>query len=114
MDKKDTKSDSAEPGSITLHELYRSLHDQLVLTIKKSRDLGKKSLAWRLHEVLLRQIFMEHDLHVVDVSLSNIEANYAIASSMIRNDLRDILFWLRRIEGNISESSEYVLSIRTA
>ncbi len=113
MDKKDTNLDSADPRPITLRELYRSVQDQLVLTIEKSLDLGKVDLARRLGGVLFRQRLWEMDISMEDGALSDLEANDALAASIIRNCLDDIRRLLHNINEIISGSSRYVLSIRT-
>ncbi len=112
MDKNDTNLDSAEPRSITLRDLYTSVQDQLVLTIEKSLDLGKEDLARRLDDVLLRQRFWEADIHMEDGALSDLEANDALAASIIGHYIYDIRRLLHNINEIISGSSKYVLSIR--
>ncbi len=100
--------DSADPASITLQELYKSTQDQLVLTIEKSLDSGKKDLAGRLDDVLLRQRFWAEDIHLEDGALSDLEANDALASSIIHRYLDEIRHLLNGISKAMSRSSEYV------
>ena len=106
-----TTVDTAEPGSITLRQLYRSIQDQLALTIERSLALGKKSLAGRLDDVLLRQRFWEEDIRLEDGALSDLEANDAVASSIIRRHLDEIRLLLRDINGTISGSHRYDRSL---
>ena len=95
-------------GSITLSDLYKSAQDQLVLTIERSLDLGKEDIAVRLDDVLLRQRFWEEDIRLEDGALSNLEVNDALASSIIRRYLEDILHSLHGINDTLSGSLRYV------
>ncbi|KAL9136562.1 MAG: hypothetical protein Q9175_002238 [Cornicularia normoerica] len=104
MAENDTNVVTEDPGSIPLRELYRSIQDQLVLTIEKSLDLGKESLAGRLDDILLRQRFWEEDIHLEKGALSDLEANDVLASSIIRLYFDDIRDLLRDINGMISQS----------
>lgn len=104
----DTNVVTEDLGSIPLRELYRSIQDQLVLTIEKSLDLGKESLAGRLDDILLRQRFWEEDIHLEKGALSDLEANDVLASSIIRLYFDDIRLLLQDISGTISESDRYV------
>ena len=88
----------------TLRDLYKSIQDQLGLTIERSLNLGDKSLAGRLDDVLLRQKFWEEDIRMEDGALSDLEANDASASSIIRLYLNEIHLLLHDIYGTMSES----------
>ena len=105
----DSTVDTAEPGSITLCEFYKSIQDQLVLTIERSLNLGKKSLAGRLDDVLLRQRFWEEDIGLEDGALSDLEANDAVASSIIWRYLDEIRLLLRDINATIAGLNRYLL-----
>ncbi len=100
----DTHVDPSKPPSITLQELYKSIQDQLVLTIERSLNLGKKHLAGRLDDVLLRQRFWEEDIRLEDGALSDLEANDALASFIIRRYLDEIRHLLSCISEAISGS----------
>ena len=105
-----TNVDLAEPESTTLQELYKATQDQLVLTIERSLDSGKKDLAGRLDDVLLRQKFWEEDIRLEDGALPDLEANDTLASSIIRYYLDEIRHQLQDVIRAISSSSEYVQS----
>lgn len=100
--------DPAEPRSTTLRELYQSTQDQLVLLIERSLDLDRKDLAGRLDDILLRQRFWEDDIRLGDGALSNLEANDALASSIIRRYLDEIRHLLDEINGAFSVPFTYV------
>ena len=105
----ESTGNTAEPGSITLPEFYSSVQDQLVRTIERSLDLGKKSLAERLDDVLLRQRFWEEDIGLEDGALSSLEANDAVASSIISRYLDEIRFLLRDINASFAGPTRYLL-----
>lgn len=105
----ESTGDTAEPGSITLRQFYRSIQDQLVLTIERSLNLGKKSLAGRLDDVLLRQRFWEEDIGLEDGALSDLEANDAVASSIIWRYLDEFRLLLGDINASIAGLNKYLL-----
>ena len=88
---------TAEVGSITLYELYRSVQDQLRQTMERSLDNGDRSLAGRLDDVLIQQRFWECDIHLKDGALSDLEASDTMASSIIRRYLDEIESLLSKI-----------------
>lgn len=102
---------TAEPDSTALRQLYTSIQDQLEATIEKCLDLDKTSVAGRLDDVLLRQRFWEEDIRLEDGALSDLEANDALASSIIRRYLNEIQHLLYDIDGIVSGSSRYVQPI---
>ena len=91
MAEKGTSTHSVEVGSITLHDLYGSVQDQLRQTVERSLDVGHQSLAGRLDDVLIRQRFWEYDIHLKDGALSDLEASDTVASSIIRRYLNEIV-----------------------
>lgn len=100
--------DPAEPRSTTLREFYQSIQDQLVLLIERSLDLDRKDLAGLLDDILLRQRFWEDDIRLGDGALSNLEANDALASSIIRRYLDEIRHLLYEISRDFSVPFTYV------
>ena len=101
----DIDMDPVELGSIPLHDLYKTTQDQLLSIIERSLDQNKKDLAGQLDDILLRQRFWEDDIRLDDGALSNLEANDALASSIIRHYLDEIRHLLEDI------LSEYVFLI---
>ena len=99
-------TDIDEPASIPLWDLYKSIQDQLRLTLERCLDMGKQSLAGRLDDILLRQTLWEEDIHLKDGALSHLEASDTFASSTIRLYLDDIRLLLHDINGAISESEK--------
>ncbi|KAL9064696.1 MAG: hypothetical protein Q9161_008704 [Pseudevernia consocians] len=97
MAENDIDADTAGRELLTLRDLYMSIQDQLGLNIERSLNLGDKSLAGRFDDVLLRQKFWEEDIRMEDGALSDLEANDASASSIIRLYLDEIFFLLHDI-----------------
>ena len=93
---------------ITLHDFHKSTQAHLIRTTRRSLDLGKKDLAGRLDDVLLRQRFWEDDIHFDDGALSDLEANDELASSIIRRYLDDISYLLHEIDKILVKPLGYV------
>ena len=85
-------------NSITLHQLYGSIQDQLRQTIVRSLDIGNQTLAGQLDDVLIRQKFWEYDIHLKDGALSDLEASDTVASSVIRRYLVEIGSLLSKVD----------------
>lgn len=98
--------DCAEFESTTLRELYNSVQVQLELAIERSLDLGKKDIAGRLDDILLRQRFWEEDIRLEDGALADLEANDVVASSIIRRYLYEILHLLHDVSKATSGTSK--------
>ena len=110
MGEDDTQVEPAEPESLlTLHVFYKSTQNHLITTTERSLDLDKKDLAGKLDDVLLRQRFWEDDIQLEDGALSDLEANDAVASSIIRRYLYETLHLLHDIDRVLGVSSRYVL-----
>lgn len=106
----DTEIETAEPGTLTtLHDLYRSAHDHLKTTTEKSMDSDRKELAGKLDDALLRQMFWEDELQFEEGALLRLEANDAVAPSIIRRYLDEILRLLDDVKSILSEQSRWFL-----
>ena len=109
MGEDDKEVEPAEPESlITLHDFYKSTQDHLIKTTERSLDLDRKDLAEKLDDVLLRQRFWEDDIQLEEGALSDLEANDAVASSIIRRYLDEILRLLHDFDDMLSIPLRYV------
>ena len=109
MGEDNTEVEPTEPGSlITLHDFHKSTQDHLITTTERSLDLDRKDLAEKLDDVLLRQRFWEDDIQLVEGALSDLEANDAVASSIIRRYLGEILRLLHNSDEMLSIPLMYV------
>ena len=109
MGEDDTEAETTEPESlITLHDFYKSTQDHLIATTERSLDLDRKDLAEKLDDVLLRQRFWEEDIQLEEGALSDLEANDAVASSIIRRYLDEILCLLHEFDEMLATPLRYV------